>query len=145
MHRVERLLVRVQHQDLAHTLFLMCSCEPPEALVMVASTTFSGGTSARHWLGPLHLFHRAVLALQAGLAPEGRNWNTCLENGGSVSSLASARAPGLPEQHVAALQAPAFDAGVHDPISRKARGGGWKSFYHGVLVGDCSATIFWMG
>src|SRR5215831_5736464 len=95
MHRVERLLVRIQHKDLAHTSFLVCSCEPPEARVMVASTRFSGGTSARHWLHPLRLFNRAVLALQAGLAPEGRNGNACLENGGSLSSLLSAHAQGL--------------------------------------------------
>src|SRR5215469_2279806 len=111
MHRGEGLLVRIQHEDLAHPSFLVCSCEPPEALVRVASTTFSGGTSARHWLRPLRLFHRTVLALQAGRAPEGRNLNACLETGGSLSSLLSARAPGLTAQHLAALQAPASNAG----------------------------------
>src|SRR5215469_3520924 len=87
MHRVERLFVRIQYKDLAHTCSFVCSCEPPVARVMVASTRFSGGTPAQHWLHPLHLFNRAVLALQAGLAPEGRNLNACLENVGSVSSL----------------------------------------------------------
>jgi integrase len=65
------------------------------ARVMVASTRFSGGTSARHWLHPLRLFNRTVLELQAGRAPEGRNGNACLENVGSVSSLLSAHVQGL--------------------------------------------------
>src|SRR5215469_2414478 len=95
MHRVERLFVRIQYKDLAHTCSFVCSCEPPVARVMVASTRFSGGTPAQHWLHPLHLFNRVVLALQASLAPEDRNGSACLENVGFVSSLLSAHVQGL--------------------------------------------------